>query len=143
MAKEKKGKYYIKDYELENFSSYSNYPEELLKAMYSKPLIGRDGSIADKDVAATAFMLEPGTYYGAHAHMRPEIYIFLGGTAECEWGDETFTAGPGTVTYCPPSMSHAMRVTSSEPVRAIIVNWAPGGDEKYWETGAYMLDEEA
>ena len=141
MAKEKKGKYYIKDYELENFSSYSNYPEELLKAMYSKPLIGRDGGIADKDVAATAFMLEPGTYYGAHAHLRPEIYIILSGTAECEWGDETFTAGPGTVTYCPPSMSHAMRVTSSEPVRAIIVNWAPGGDEKYWETGAYMLDE--
>ena len=46
MAKEEKGKYYIKDYELENFSSYSNYPPELLKAMYSKPLIGRDGGIA-------------------------------------------------------------------------------------------------
>ena len=141
MAKETKGKYYIKDYELENFSSYSNYPQELLKAMYSKPLIGRDGGIADKDVGATAFMLEPGTYYGAHAHLRPEIYIILSGTAECEWGDETFHAEPGTVTYCPPSMSHAMRVTSNEPLRAIIVNWAPGGDEKYWETGAYMLGE--
>ena len=141
MAKEKKGKYYIKDYELENFSSYSNYPQELLKAMYSKPLIGRDGGIADKDVAATAFMLEPGTYYGAHAHLRPEIYIILSGSAECEWGDETFLAGPGTVTYCPPSMSHAMRVTSKEPLRAIIVNWAPGGDEKVWETGAYMLED--
>ena len=141
MAKEKKGKYYIKDYELENFSSYSNYPPELLKAMYSKPLIGRDGGIADKDVAATAFMLEPGTYYGAHAHLRPEIYIILSGAAECEWGDETFDAGPGTVTYCPPSMSHAMRVTSEEPLRAIVVNWAPGGDEKVWETGAYMLED--
>ena len=141
MANEKKGKYYIKDYELENFSSYSNYPPELLKAMYSKPLIGRDGGIADKDVAASAFMLEPGTYYGAHAHLRPEIYIILSGTAECEWGDETFDAEPGTVTYCPPSMSHAMRVTSEEPLIAIIVNWAPGGDEKVWETGAYMLDE--
>ena len=86
-------------------------------------------------------MLEPGTYYGAHAHLRPEIYIILSGTAECEWGDETFHAGPGTVTYCPPSMSHAMRVTSEEPLRAIVVNWAPGGDEKVWETGAYMLEE--
>lgn len=141
MAKEKQGKYYIKDYELETFSSYSNYPQALLKAMYSKPLIGRDGGIADTDVGATAFMLEPGTYYGAHAHLRPEIYIILSGTAECEWGDETFTAEAGTVTYCPPNMSHAMRVTSKKPLRAIIVNWAPGGDEKYWETGAYMLDE--
>lgn len=79
MAKEKKGKYYIKDYELENMSSYSNYPpsmlknypQSLLKAMYTKPLIGRDGGIPESDVAATAFMLEPGTYYGAHAHLRP------------------------------------------------------------------------
>ena len=141
MAKEKKGKYYIKNYELEKFSSYSNYSKELLNAMYWRPLIGRDGGIADKDVAATAFMLEPGTYHGAHAHLRPEIYIILSGTAECEWGDETFTAEPGTVTYCPPSMSHAMRVTSNEPLRAIVVNWAPGGDEKYWETGTCMLDE--
>ena len=32
-----------------------------------------------------------------------------------------------------------MRVTSDEPLRAIIVNWAPGGDEVVWETGARML----
>lgn len=141
MPNEKKGNYYIKDYELQTFPSYSNYPQELLKAMYSKPLIGRDGGIAAKDIAATAFMLEPGTYYGAHAHLRPELYIILSGSAECEWGNETFTAEAGTVTYCPPSMSHAMRVTSEEPLRAIIINWAPGGDEKVWETGAYMLED--
>ena len=143
MTKEEQGKYYIKDYELDPMPPYSNYPDWLVKAMHYKPLIGRDGGIPEKDIAATAFMLDPGTYYGAHAHMRPEIYIILSGTAECEWGDETFTAGPGTVTYCPPNMSHAMRVTSSEPVRAIIVNWAPEGNQEYFETGAYMLDEEA
>ena len=78
MAKEKMGKYYIKDYELENMSSYGdydssmlkNYPQSLLKAMYAKALIGRDGGIPDKDVAASAFRLDPGTYYGAHAHLR-------------------------------------------------------------------------
>ena len=143
MTKEEQGKYYIKDYELDPMPPYSNYPDWLVKAMHFKPLIGMDGGIPEKDIAATAFMLDPGTYYGAHAHMRPEIYIILSGTAECEWGDETFTAGPGTVTYCPPNMSHAMRVTSSEPVRAIIVNWAPEGKQEYFETGAYMLDEEA
>lgn len=151
MAKEKMGKYYIKDYELENMSSYGdydssmlkNYPKSLLKAMYAKALIGQDGGIPDKDVAASAFRLDPGTYYGAHAHLRPEIYIIMSGTAECEWGDETFTAGPGTVTYCPPNMSHAMRVTSSEPLTAIIVNWTPDGRREVWDTGAVMLDEEA
>ena len=93
MATEKQGKYYIQDYEMEQMESYSNYPESLLKAMYGKALIGRDGGIPEKDVAATAFMLDPGTYYGAHAHLRPEIYIILSGTAECEWGDETFYRG--------------------------------------------------
>ena len=45
MAKENKGKYYIKDYELEQMPSYSNYPQSLLKAMHGKALIGRDGGI--------------------------------------------------------------------------------------------------
>ena len=66
MAKENKGKYYIKDYELATMPSYSNYPQSLLKAMYGKPHIGRDGGILDTDVAASAFKLDPGTYYGAH-----------------------------------------------------------------------------
>ncbi len=139
MTKEQQGKYYIKDYELDPMPPYSNYPDALVKAIHAKSLIGPDGGIPEKDIAASAFMLDPGTYYGAHAHMRPEIYIFLSGTAECEWGDETFTAGPGTVTYCPPYMSHAMRATSTEPVRTIIINWAPNGDQKYFETGAYMI----
>ena len=143
MAKENKGKYYIKDYDLATMPSYSNYPQSLLKAMHGKALIGRDGGIPDMDVAASAFRLDPGTYYGAHAHLRPEIYIIMSGTAECEWGDETFTAEAGTVTYCPPSMSHAMRVTSSEPLTAIIVNWTPGGRQEVWDEGAYMLGEEA
>ena len=141
MSKEEKGKYYIKDYELEPVRPHSNYPEWLVKVMHSKKLLGREGGIPEEDIAAMAFMLDPGTTYPTHAHLEPEIYIFLSGTAECEWGDETFTAGPGTVTYCPPSMSHAMRVTSSEPLRAIIINWAPDGNQEYFEGGAYMLDE--
>ena len=47
------------------------------------------------------------------------------------------------MTYCPPSMSHALRVTSSEPKTAIIVNWTLGGLQEVWDEGAYMLGEEA
>ena len=144
MTKEQKGKYFITNYELESMPpSYSNLPRSLLKAMYIRSLIGPGAEIPETDVAAMAFMLEPGTNYGVHAHLRPEIYIIVSGTADCEWGGETFTPEPGTVTYCSPNMSHAMRVTSKEPLRAIVVNWAPGGNDEVWKTGVVMLEEEA
>ena len=74
MAKEDKGKYFITDYDLEPMPPvYSNLPEELLKAMHVKTLIGPGGEIPESDVAAIAFMLEPGTNYGAHSHPWPEI----------------------------------------------------------------------
>ena len=134
-----KGKHYIKDYELSVAPSYSNYPEELCKAMPTKLLIGEGGEIRDQDVHVLAFGLDPGTYYGGHAHPWAETYIILSGVAECEWGDETFVAEAGTVTHCPPNMSHAMRVTSDEPLRAIIVGWAPEGSGKVWDVDAVML----
>ena len=134
------GAHFIKNYELARMASYSNYPESLLAAMQVKSLVGPRGPIADQDISVSAFQLEPGTVYGGHAHPHPEVYIFLAGTAECEWGDETFTAEPGTVTHCPPNMSHALRVTSSEPLQAIIVGWAPDGDRSVWNGISTLLE---
>ena len=142
MATEKQGKYYIQDYELTRMTSYSNYPQILANAIQGKALIGPRGGIPDSDISVSSFQLDPGTNYGGHAHPHPEIYIFTGGTAECEWGDETFTAKAGTVTYCLPNMSHAMRVTSSEPLTAIIVGWAPEGRREVWDGTSVMLNQE-
>ena len=141
MAKVEKGKHYVKNYELATYSSLSNYPQSLLKAMHVNLLIGEGGEIAERDIRVWAFELDSGTYYGGHAHPRPETYIFTAGTAECNWGGETFTVEAGTVTHCPPNMSHAMRVTSSEPLRAIIVAWAPGGRQEVWDVPSKMLKE--
>ncbi len=135
-----RGKYFTKDYELSHMASYSNYPQSLLEAMRVKSLIGPRGDIPEQDINVSAFQLAPGTHYGGHVHPHPEVYIFISGTAECTWGDETFTAEPGTVTHCPPNMSHALRVTSSEPLRAIIVGWAPDGDQSVWEGISTLLD---
>lgn len=136
---EEKGRYFIKNYQLARMSSYSNYPEPLLAAMQVKSLIGRRGPIQDQDISVSAFELEPGTRYPGHAHPHPEVYIFISGTAQCEWGDETFIAEPGTVTHCPPNMPHAMRVTGDEPLRAIIVGWAPDGDQGVWDGISTLL----
>ena len=141
--KEEQGKHYIKNYELTRMTSYSNYPQALANAIQGKALIGPRGGIPDSDISVSSFQLDPGTYYGGHAHPHPEIYIFTSGTAECEWGDETFTAEAGTVTYCPPNMSHAMKVTSSEPLKAIIVGWAPDGRREVWDGISVMLKDEA
>ena len=137
-----KGTHFIKNYRLARMASYSNYPESLLAAMQVKSLVGPRGPIPDQDISVSAFRLEPGTAYEPHAHPHPEVYIFLAGTAECEWGGETFTAEPGTVTHCPPNMSHALRVTSSEPLQAIIVGWAPDGDRSVWNGISTLLDSD-
>jgi len=94
------GKHFVKDYELAHMPSYSNYPPSLLGVMEVRSLIGRSGEIADEDINVSAFQLDAGADYGDHIHPHPEVYIFLSGTAECRWGDETFTAIPGTVTHC-------------------------------------------
>lgn len=138
-----KGKYFVKNYELAHMPSYSNYPQSLLDAMQVKGLIGRRSEIRDQDVNVSAFQLDPGAHYGAHAHAFPEVYIFVSGTAQCEWGDETFEAVPGTVTHCPSNLSHAMQVTSREPLRAFIVSWATDGDRSVWESVSTLLDEDA
>ena len=142
MAKEEKGKYYIKNYELATMPSYSNYPQWLTDAMHSKSLIGPTGAIQENDIGVSMLQLDPGTYYGGHAHPQPEIYIVLSGTAEFEWGDETFTAEAGTVTYCPPNLSHAMRVTSKEPLKMFGLRWAPDGRHDDWHVPSVMLSEE-
>jgi len=136
-----KGRYFIRNYELSHMASYSNYPQSLLNAMQVKSLIGPSGEIPDQDISVSAFQLDPGTHYGRHAHPHPEVYIILSGTAECEWGDETFTAAAGTVTHCPPGTAHAMRVTGSEPLRAIIIGWAPHGDRSVWDGISTLLDQ--
>ncbi len=138
----KSGKYFVKDYEVSRMTSYSNYPESLLHAMQVKALIGPRGEISERDLNVSAFQLDPGTHYDRHAHSHPEVYVFLGGTAECQWGDESFVAEAGAVSYCPPNMSHAMRVTSSEPLRAIIIGWAPDGDQSVWDGISQMLDSD-
>lgn len=140
VASEEQGKYFIKNYAVAHMAAYSNYPQSLLDAMQVRSLIGPQGAIPERDIRLSAFQLDPGTVYGGHAHAHPEIYIIIGGTAECHWGDETFTAEPGTVTHCPPNVSHAMRVTSSEPLRAIIIGWAPGGDREILGSLSRILD---
>ena len=140
MVKEEQGKYFIKNYALDHMASYSNYPQSLLKAMQVRTLIGPHGAIAEQDLWVSAFQLDPGTVYDPHAHEHPEIYIIIAGTAECQWGDEAFTAKPGTVTHCPPNMPHAMRVTSSEPLRALIIGWAPDGDRSVLGGLSRILD---
>ena len=136
-----RGRYFISQPEVAPHPPYSNYPDELLGAMQIARLIGPKGDILEEDIRITDFQLDPGTHYAAHAHPHPEIYIFTSGEALCEWGDERFTAGSGTVTHCPPNLPHAMRVTSDEPLRAYIIGWAPGGDRAALNSPSQLLQD--
>ncbi|MBF66494.1 MAG: hypothetical protein CMQ29_02225 [Gammaproteobacteria bacterium] len=134
-----RGKYFVKDHKPFQMETYSNYPQPLLDAMSVTRMVGPKGVLQEGDIRVTGFSLEPGAFYDDHVHPHPEIYIFLTGTAECQWGDEGFTAEPGTVTHCPPNLPHAMRVTSDEPLTAYIIGWAPGGDQEALNSPSVLL----
>ncbi len=108
--------------------------------MWITRLVGPRGVLHESDMRVTGFELAPGTHYDDHVHPHPEVYIFTSGTAECRWGDETFTAEPGTVTHCPGNMRHAIRVTSSDPVIGHIIGWAPGGDQDVLNALSVVVD---
>ena len=135
-----RGKYFVKDHERFRMESYSNYSEALLDAMRVTRMVGPNGVLAESDMRVSGFQLAPGAIYSDHTHPHPEVYIFVSGTAECRWGEETFTAEPGTVTHCPPNLTHAMRVTSDEPLVAYIIGWAPGGDQAALNSPSVMME---
>ncbi len=95
-----------------------------------KTLVGglEGGQIPQSDVQFGLWNLAPHGIYHRHSHEAPEIYYILSGKALWTVGDEEREVGPGTIIYTRPNTEHAMVNRSSDPVQAIWVWWAPGGD---------------
>ncbi len=127
-GKEELGPNHIKDYELGPMPKYGNYPQALLDTFRVKSLLSPGSHLKTDDAHAGLLEIAPGTDYPAHVHAWPEAYFIIEGTADCTWGEDSFTAESGTMIYGPPHTSHAMRITSEEPMLALVFSWAPGGD---------------
>ena len=137
--KEELGTNHVKGYELGPMPKYGNYPQSLLDNFSGKPLLGPKAHLKSDEGHIGLLELAPGTDYPAHIHPWPEAYYIVNGSAECVWGEDKFTAEPGTTIYAPPNTSHAMKVISEEPVLAIIFGWAPGGRKEVFDEDGRLI----
>lgn len=138
-GKEEVGPNHIKNYELEEMQPYGNYPQSLLDTFRQKSLIGRSGHLKTEDASAVVLQIDPGTDYAAHSHAWPEAYYIIRGTADCAWGEDTFVCEPGTIIYGGPFTSHAMKITSEEPLLALVFSWAPNGDRSVYDEDGKLI----
>lgn len=109
-----------------------------------KTLVGgiEGGQIDRDDIQFGTWELAPRAIYHKHKHEVPEIYFITSGQALWTVGDETREVGPGMTIYTKPHAEHRMENLGDEPVSAIWVWWAPGGDKEVF-LGDYEFTEPA
>jgi len=79
------------------------------------------------ELAEITFPSETGAGGGAHRHTRVEVIYILSGEMDHVVNDVTHHLVPGMVGIVRPGDQVAHRVTSTSPVRALVM-WAPGGE---------------
>lgn len=90
-----------------------------------------------KDVSIADLVIPPGLDVPDHVHQSTEIFYILSGELEqtSEGKVQKLTAGMACVVPANTTTRH--KVTSKEPVHALVI-WAPGGEEKriteHWST---------
>ena len=114
------------DVEWGDYSAY--YPSEMMSRMRGKRLMGPGGAMRRDDMLLGILEIDPGGLYPPHRHEVPEAYYVTEGQAECQFGDERFTATRGSVIYTEPGRIHSFRNTGSGKFVALGFWWARGGE---------------
>lgn len=124
------------------WSDYSAwYPDEMMRSMRAKRLIGPGGGIESDKTLFGLLEIDPGGYYPPHRHPAAEVYFVLSGRAECRWGDEIFTAEPGSVIRTQPNMVHSFRNVGDEAFRAVAYWYSENGDNAELGAGLELVEE--
>ena len=76
---------------------------------------------------------EPGEGPPDHVHFgQEEIFFIIEGTYELTVGDQTATAGPGTIVFIPRTVVHRFRNVGDTTAR--MLDWSlPGGQDHYFK----------
>ncbi len=101
-----------------------------------KVLIDQE-SVGTTQVTVAELLLPPGTHVPAHQHGSVEVFYVLSGELEQTIEGKTQKLTPGMSCLVPARTNTTHKVTSSEPVRALVI-WVPGGEERRivqgWQT---------
>ncbi len=82
-----------------------------------------------KDVSIAELVIPPGVDVPDHIHQSTEIFYILSGELEQTSEGKVQKLTSGMACLMPANTTTHHKVTSKEPVRALVI-WAPGGEEK-------------
>jgi len=82
-----------------------------------------------KDVTIAELTIPPGVDVPDHVHQSTEIFYILSGELEQTSDGKVQKLTTGMACLVPANSTTHHKVTSKEPVRALVI-WAPGGEEK-------------
>jgi quercetin dioxygenase-like cupin family protein len=76
---------------------------------------------------------DPGQGPPDHLHFsQEEVFFIIEGTYELTVGDQTSTAGPGTIVFIPRNVVHRLRNVGDTTAR--MLDWSlPGGQDHYFK----------
>jgi quercetin dioxygenase-like cupin family protein len=81
------------------------------------------------DVTVAELVIPPGVDVPDHIHQSTEIFYILSGELEQTSDGKVEKLTAGMACLVPANSTTHHKVTSKEPVRALVI-WAPGGEEK-------------
>jgi mannose-6-phosphate isomerase-like protein (cupin superfamily) len=84
---------------------------------------------ATKDVTVAELLIPSGVDVPDHIHQSTEIFYILSGELEQTSDGKVEKLTAGMACLVPANSTTHHKVTSKEPVRALVI-WAPGGEEK-------------
>ena len=81
---------------------------------------------------------KPGEGPSDHVHFsREEMFFIVEGTYELTVGDQTTTAGPGTIVFIPRNVVHRFKNVGER--MACMLDWSlPGGQDQYFRAMAEL-----
>ena len=136
---EERGPNHIKNYELGPMQPYGNYPQSLLDTFRVKSLLSPNAHLKTEDAHAGPARDCPGHRLRC-SHSRLARGLFH------HQGDRGLRLGRGLVhrrarhhDLRGPFTSHAMVITSEEPLLTLIFSWAPGGDRSVFEEDGKLI----
>jgi mannose-6-phosphate isomerase-like protein (cupin superfamily) len=85
---------------------------------------------------------KPGEGPSDHVHFsQEEMFFIVEGTYELTVGDQTTTAGPGTIVFIPRNVVH--RFKNVGETTACMLDWSlPGGQDRYFKAMAELAPED-
>ena len=77
------------------------------------------------EFSSRIFRMEPGGHTATHTHEREHVAVVVSGSCRVDIGEESWTAGAGSIITVPPNLIHRFTNPDKERLVLLIMNMTP------------------